>query len=234
VPTIAEFSKAKSKLVGTLALCPPYGCLFVVENLCNICVSGYIGLRLDDRELALIIQLHLTVAPKAKIAETLNAARFRQLLDSRAEYLVVDGQVVFATVRHGFPDHHRGFLLSRCQHGKDDRIEISLGYGFWKRHVFPPQVTVYSGARGGWSQFWMLSVDQLQHLNMQTGSQFPEGMDEWPPIFLVEFTDSCESLVDGVVDCEQVPSNPFRLHLVHGLYPCGSNVEMDWNKLRTL
>jgi hypothetical protein len=52
VPTIAEISKAKRKLVGTLALCPPYCCLFVVPAKAR-----------RDAEFALIFQLHLTVAP---------------------------------------------------------------------------------------------------------------------------------------------------------------------------
>src|ERR1700689_423291 len=145
---------------------------------CCSCVVPAKAMR--DAEFALVIQLHLTVAPQAKIAEMFDTAQFPQRLDSCAEYLRADGQAEFFTVVHGCPDHPRGLLPSRCQDGKGDRIEIGHGYGFWKLHVFPPQITADGGGHGRRAQFWMLSVDQLQHLKMQTGSQLPEGVDEWP------------------------------------------------------
>jgi hypothetical protein len=46
---------------------------------------------------------------------------------------------------HGFCDHHRGLLPLRLQHGKDDRIDIRFGYGFWQRNVFLSQVTLDGG-----------------------------------------------------------------------------------------
>src|ERR1700722_2953445 len=150
-----------------------------------------------------------------------DAAQFPQRLDSCAEYLRTDGQAVFFTVVHGSPDHHRGLLPSRCQDGKDDRIEIGHGYGFWQRHVFPPQVTADGGGHGRWTQFWMLCVDQLQHLKMYAIFQVKKRLAEYLPLFFVEFKDGCAGLAAGALEREQVPSNFFRLHLVHGLDPPG-------------
>ena len=111
------------------------------------------------------------------------------------------GRLCSSTVLRGSPDHHRGLLPSRCQDGKDDRIEIGHGYGFWKLHVFPPQITADGGGHGGRAQFWMLCVDQLQHLKMHTIFQVQKRLDEYLPLFFVEFKDGCASLVDGVARC---------------------------------
>jgi hypothetical protein len=167
--------------VGTLALCPPYAATHELQGASQLCR--------DDAEFALIFQLYLTMAPLAKIAETLHAARFRQRLDSCAEYLVVDGQVVFSTVRHGFPDHHRGLFC------RDVRMEKMIAPDRpWIRILEASRLSTASHCLwwGPWraGQFWMLRVNQLKHLKMQTRPQVPKRLAQYPPFLLVEFKDS--------------------------------------------
>ena len=193
------------------------------------------GLRRDDAEFALVLQLHLTVAPQAKIAETFDAAQFRQRLDSCAQYLVVDGQVVLATVVHGCPDHPRGLLPSRCQDGKDDRIEIGHGYGFWKLHVFPPQITADGGGLGRRTQFWMLRVDRTPaSQNANQIVQVQNGLSEYLLLFFVEFKGGSGSLDRRARSSARSCRRIFIACILSMVDPRGFDGQMYWNKLRTL
>ena len=89
---------------------------------------------------------------------------------------------------------------------------------------FHSKLLLMEGSYVGRAQFWILRMDQIQHLGMQTMFQIPQGLDERLPIFLVEFEDGCARPVEGVVDFEQEPLNCCCLPLVHAVGPRVLNV----------
>ena len=85
------------------------------------------------------VQTHLTIAPFANIARRFEAIGFSQGLDTRTNYLEIDGKPKrFAAFRCA-GENHRGLLQARTQYRQNDRIEISLGDGVRKNNFFPPQ-----------------------------------------------------------------------------------------------
>jgi hypothetical protein len=82
---------------------------------------------------------------------------------------------------------------------------------------FHRKLLLMVGGTGGRAQFWMLRVDEFQHLKMQTIFQVEKRLPQYLPLFFVEFMESCASLVEGALECAKLPLNLCRLHLVHGL-----------------